>query len=375
MKVTFVLEPADLSGGVRVVAEYARRLVARGHEVTVVSTPNPDLPFRLKLSHLRHKGEWFTPLALGPSHLDEAAQVGVKRVVLEKYRPVTTADVPEADAVVATTWKTGHWVAALPAKKGAKFHFMQHYETWAGWDAEDGCPAAWRLPTRKIVISRWLEKLCREEFGQEAVHIPNSVDTERFSAPPRGKQSQPTVGFLYSATGFKGVEVVLEAIEQLGRQFPGLRVVSFGREDVSTERPLPAGSHYEKQPAQDRLRELYAMCDVWMCGSHAEGFHLPPLEAMACRCPVVSTRVGGPEDVIEEGVNGHLVEVRDAAGLAEKASRVLSLSDDAWREMSDAAYRTAHAYSWEDATDLFERALKKEDVRNESSSYERAGAA
>jgi glycosyltransferase involved in cell wall biosynthesis len=95
-----------------------------------------------------------------------------------------------------------------------------------------------------------------------------------------------------------------------------------------------------------------------MCGSRVEGFHLPPLEAMACRCPVVSTRVGGPLDVIEDGVNGYLVNVNDADALAERLIRVLSLSDEGWTRMSDAAYRTATSYSWDEATSLFERALE-----------------
>ena len=36
---------------------------------------------------------------------------------------------------------------------------------------------------------------------------------------------------------------------------------------------------------------------------------------MACRCPVVSHRVGGSVDIIEEGINGHLVDIGDADGL------------------------------------------------------------
>ena len=94
-----------------------------------------------------------------------------------------------------------------------------------------------------------------------------------------------------------------------------------------------------------------------MCGSNVEGFHLPPLEAMACRCPVVSTRVGGPLDVIEDGVNGHLVDVKDSRALADRVLRVLNLSEEQWKRMSDEAYRTATSFSWDDATNLFEKGL------------------
>jgi glycosyltransferase involved in cell wall biosynthesis len=134
--------------------------------------------------------------------------------------------------------------------------------------------------------------------------------------------------------------------------------VAFGTGPLSPDLPLPPGSLYEQRPAQDRLRELYAMCDVWLCGSWAEGFHLPPSEAMACRCPVVSTRVGGAVEIVTEGVNGHIVDTGDSTALGDRLADVLSLSPEAWKAMSDAALARAQSYTWDDATDKFEAALR-----------------
>jgi glycosyltransferase involved in cell wall biosynthesis len=52
-------------------------------------------------------------------------------------------------------------------------------------------------------------------------------------------------------------------------------------------------------------KNVYADCDVWLFASFSEGFGLPIIEAMACRCPVVATRAGCAPDVIKEGVNGY----------------------------------------------------------------------
>ncbi len=73
---------------------------------------------------------------------------------------------------------------------------------------------------------------------------------------------------------------------------------------------------------------------------------------------------GGPLDIIEEGVNGHLVNVKDVGALAAQALRVLNLPGEDWRKMSEAAYRTATRYSWNDATDRFENALQLAVERN-----------
>lgn len=93
---------------------------------------------------------------------------------------------------------------------------------------------------------------------------------------------------------------------------------------------------------------------------------------MACRCPVVSTRVGGPLDTIEDGKNGFLVDVEDHDALADRLVRVLKLSDQQWQAMSDAAYSTACRYSWRDAAALMERAL--ETAIERSKTAQRIGA-
>jgi glycosyltransferase involved in cell wall biosynthesis len=78
---------------------------------------------------------------------------------------------------------------------------------------------------------------------------------------------------------------------------------------------------------------------------------------------VVSTAVGGPIDIVKDGVNGYVVPLEDSSALADRLDRVLSLSDADWRKMSDAAYATATRYTWDDATDLFEKGLEESIAR------------
>jgi glycosyltransferase involved in cell wall biosynthesis len=288
------------------------------------------------------------------SHFDN---VRVPHRVVESARPIVNEDLPDADVVLATLWRTAPWVAGLSPSKGAKAIFLQGYETSPGQEDPD-IDAAWRLPLRKIVISCWMVELARDRFGDSKVHhVPNSVDTTQFHAPPRGKQGVPTVGMLYAHPHLKGVDVSVAALTEVRRELKNLRVIAFGAEPVSPKVPLPDWVEFHLLPAQDEIPKLYAQCDVWLCGSRREGFHLPPLEAMACRCPVVSTRVGGPADIVEEGANGFLVDVEDASGLAKSLLKVLSLGEAEWKRMSDAALATATRYTWDDATDRLERAL------------------
>ena len=70
--------------------------------------------------------------------------------------------------------------------------------------------------------------------------------------------------------------------------------------------------------------EILADLDVFVLSSINEGFSLATIEAMAAAKPVVVTRSGGPEEIVEDGQTGFLVPSADPVALAEKICHVLS---------------------------------------------------
>jgi glycosyltransferase involved in cell wall biosynthesis len=354
MRVTFVLPTVDYSGGTRVCATYAQRLVQRGHEVVCISVSNRPEPFRRRVKNYLRGGGWPRIPAQHASHFDG---LDVNLRIVHPWRPIVDSDVPDADVVLATWWETAHWVSALSNSKGAKAYLVQHHELLFPWTNPQRVAASYRLPMHKIVISSWLADIMRDEYGEKDLSlVPNSVDLALFNAAPRAKQAQPTVGFMYSTSHLKGVDLTIRAIRQLQQALPDLRVIAFGM--AAEPHDLPSQTHYVRRPEQSKLRDLYATCDAWLCGSRAEGFGLPILEAMACRTPVVATRTGAAEDVIRPGINGEIVDVGDVAGLSAAASRILNYSEARWLAVSDAAHATACGYTWDDATVRLETALQ-----------------
>ena len=351
MRITFLCPPFDLTGGQRVVAIYAERLQKRGHRVFVVCPPRPKPSVREIARSLLFHRKW--PVRATASHLDGT---DVERRVLDRPRPVTDADVPDADVVIATWWETAEWVTALALSKGAKVYFLQHHEVFEHLPAERA-GATWRLPLKKIVVAQWLADLARDRYGDtDARLVPNAVDPDLFHAPPRGKNKVPVVGTMYTTVQFKACDISLEAVRIASAQLPGLRLVAFGSVPVDPLYPLPEGAEFHYRPPQDQIRELYAQCDAWLFSSRTEGFGLPILEAMACRTPVIGTPAGAAPELISQG-GGCLVKPDDPADMAAAIVQVCSQSDADWRGMSDAAYSTATKYTWDDATDLFEQAL------------------
>lgn len=352
MRITFVVPDGGLSGGIRVIAIYAEHLQERGHQVCIVATPpkSPTLKRRLK-ALLKGQG-WLPDPLRGPSHLDN---IKAQLHVVDRFRPITDKDVPDADVVVATWWETSLWVAKLSPVKGAKAYFMQDYGA-AGQELEKIVPT-WSLPLHMITISQWLVELIRQYCKQARIAlVPNSIDTNIFHAASRGKQPFPTIGFLYSSKPTKGADLALEAIALARRQVPDLRVIMFGSEALSPMLSLPPNTMHEHMPSDDRIREIYASCDAWLFPSRLEGFGLPILEAMACRTPVIGTPAGAAPELLEGGA-GILVRPNDSEDMARAIVKICQFSEAEWLRMSSAAHAKASSYTWGEATDLFEAAL------------------
>ena len=342
MKITIIMADPAMSGGDRVCAIYAKLLAERGHRVEVIAPRKRLLPFKEQLKRLIKGGGWSSAREQRQNHF---AMMGVEVTYLEATRPVTAADLPDADVVIATWWETAEWVAGLPDGKGAKVYFIQHHETHQGLPV-DRVARTYRLPLRKITIARWLVDLMQHTYQDAAVAlVPNSADLEVFHAPARTRQAVPTLGFLYSHVEFKGVDTALAVIDRVKSLIPDLRVLCFGNVRPGTILPIPEAFEFEYDPDQAHIREIYAQCDVWLCCSRSEGFGLTILEAMACRCPAVSTRCGGPEDIIQDGQNGYLRGIDDVEALADAVVRVLRSPDREWQAMSDAALARAAGYT------------------------------
>ena len=353
LRISFILPTVNMSGGIRVVAIYAKALQDMGHTVQLVSPPAPGPSFREAVRSLI-QGRWPWQRKVNPSHLDG---LGVPHTVLSKPRPVDDQDIPNGDIVIATWWETAEWVNALSSTKGRKVYFVQHHEIFDNLPYAR-CRATYTLPLQKITIAQWLVEVMREQYGDSDVAlIPNSVDHTQFFAPPRGKQSVPTVGFLFHDAAFKGVDITLDALARVKQRIPQLRVICFGSHPPSANQPLPEYVEFHHEPAQQQIREIYAACDVWVTSSRSEGFNLTAMEAMACRCPVVSTKTGWPAEAVVNYKNGILTEVNDMEAIATGLEWILGRDAEQWRELSNAAFDTVRESSWQRSAQLFEQAL------------------
>ena len=96
-------------------------------------------------------------------------------------------------------------------------------------------------------------------------------------------------------------------------------------------------------PGED-LPKLYNAADLFVFPSLYEGFGLPPLEAMACGCPVITSNTSSLPEVV--GDAGVMVDPYDVNGWAEAMDRVL-LNKGLKQDMRERGLERAKMFSWE----------------------------
>jgi glycosyltransferase involved in cell wall biosynthesis len=274
------------------------------------------------------------------------------RVELHYVPTLQASSVPDGDVVVATAWQTADGVVALPPEKGIGWYLIQHHETWSGRARR--VDATWRQPLRKVFIAPWLLERAHS-MGLDAVRVPGAIDTEQFRVRTPIESRPARVAMLSSEWAWKGRGDGVAALEIARRAVPSLEAVLFGAGPRPAD--LPEWIDYAHDPAQVVLvDDVYNGSAIYLCPSHAEGWHLPPAEAMACGTAVVSTAIDGVADYAINGRTALLAPVGDSTALA--GHLVELLQDDARRvALARAGHVHIQQFTWDASTRALEAAF------------------
>lgn len=173
---------------------------------------------------------------------------------------------------------------------------------------------------------------------------PFGVDLDLFSPRANEKPGPFRVLFCGFITQRKGISYLVDAFREA--ELEDAELVFVGR-PVGSRHPWidePRVRHIDALP-RPQLADVYRSADVVVLPSLVEGFGATPLEGMACGVPaIVSEHTFGP-DLIEEGVDGWVVPVRDSAAIAQRL-RLLYEDSALRRQMGAAARRKAEQHPW-----------------------------
>lgn len=188
-----------------------------------------------------------------------------------------------------------------------------------------------------IYLARSFHNAVVEQFGESdnRVHFETTVADDSFvEQPPSAIEKSAeniTILFMSRMDRRKGIYIVFDVYAQLKQEYPQLRLVM-------------AGSGDELQPAKDYVddkqiadvsfpgylrgpekHQAYLDADIFLFPTYyGEGMPNCVLEALLYGVPVVSTYVAGIPDVVTDGVNGFLIDSRDAADFLPVVKKLVS---------------------------------------------------
>ncbi|MBL8175189.1 MAG: glycosyltransferase family 4 protein [Bryobacterales bacterium] len=217
----------------------------------------------------------------------------------------------------------------------------------------------WRLADRFadgfVVNCEAMRRHLTEDEGVAGVPIDllyNGVDTKEFFPQP-GPLPIPVagaslvIGAVCALRPEKALPLLQEAFSKVKHLRPGMKLLIVGSgaelprlEDNATRLGITLESVFV--PATPEVPKYMRAIDIFVLCSSSEAFANALLEAMACGCATIGSRVGGtPEMIGEDGQRGLLFPSGDAGALAERLARLIQ-DDDFRRRLGRQASSFAH---------------------------------
>ncbi len=321
MKVNFYMPLVyiGITGGYKVVFQYANYLAEKGHDVEIYYTMRNGENSR----HLpKFVGRFiWRILFIGYPRwykLNNNITQKLVRNYEEKY-------IRDADASIATAFSTANPISKLSNKKGKKFYFIQDYENW-GKTTDELVMKSYSLGMNNIVISKWLKEIVDKYSKEKSQLIVNGIDLNIFKIKNPIKNRNPySISMLYSNTDKrKGSEYGIKVLKELKEKYPNLKVTLFS----TSKRPkdLPNWIEYIHKANEEQVVDLMNNSAIYMCTSLVEGFGLPGLEAMACGCALVTTNCLGVMEYANEN-NAMISKPKDTDEMYKSIDKLLSDND------------------------------------------------
>jgi lipopolysaccharide/colanic/teichoic acid biosynthesis glycosyltransferase/glycosyltransferase involved in cell wall biosynthesis len=158
------------------------------------------------------------------------------------------------------------------------------------------------------------------------------------------------VGLVGRLVREKGYREVFEAAREVRADHPQVRFLVVGPPDLDKADAI-SQDELDRAAAEagvtflglrDDVERLYPAMDLYVLASHREGFPRSAMEAAAMGLPVIATDIRGCRQVVDDGANGLLVPVRDAARLAAAIASLIE-HPDRLRRMGQVSRRRAVA--------------------------------
>ena len=197
-----------------------------------------------------------------------------------------------------------------------------------------------------FVKSNLVKESCIEKgIPEEKLKVVSTgvgVDTEYFK-PSKKEDNEFVCLFVGHKSLLNGVPYLLEAWKMLNLK--DARLIICGVQNKKIMERYREIVDFDAPGSVSNPLEYYNNATVFVLPSLANSFPRVTLEAMSCGLPIIITEGVGSKDIIEDGNEGFILQIRDPDSLAEKIQYFYDNPDEAIR-MGRNARKRAEEYGW-----------------------------
>jgi glycosyltransferase involved in cell wall biosynthesis len=217
-----------------------------------------------------------------------------------------------------------------------------------------------------VAVSKYTERELYRDFGSRIAGrmnvIYNGIDTGLYQkSSGRGAKGMRFIVASHLRQS-KGIQDLIVAVSEIhAEKRTGIKIDIYGEGPFRSEleslvQTTDTGDIFEFKGSSSNLHAIYCRYDYMLQPTHMECFSMSILESLCANVPVLTTSVGGNEEVIFNGVNGYILPPSNPKALSEL---MLNMIEGTIRIEGDVSHSVVKQYSIDNMVNNHNELLNK----------------
>jgi glycosyltransferase involved in cell wall biosynthesis len=354
MKISFFVDGLYDSGGMKIIFEYANRFTARGNDVILYYPLIPYNYFLNQFRPIKYLGSIKSKIGFFLKHKKKFKEKYTNNFTIKAVPLICDRFIRDGDVAIATRWPTAFSVNKLSVSRGKKIYFIQGYEKW---DANiEKVNESYTLKLKGITISSFLRELLYDKFSLKSDVILNGINIHQNNIINKKNNSVPIITFIDYEPDNKGTPISIEVVSQIKNKYPEIKFKAFGYKRFHK---LPDFVEFIENPDLNTIKKIYSETDIFLFTSFEEGFGLPPAEAMAFKCAVITTKVGAVVDYSKNNYSAIHVNIGNVGEIIQKVIELIE-NEEIKISIANKGYETVREIlDWDKSIQKFENIISE----------------
>lgn len=361
-------------GGIENAIASLANLLSKNYQVEIISTYklysepvfeiNSDVKITYLMEHIKPNRKEIDYYRKNKNYsmLIKEAFKSVRVLYLKKKLMVKAIKNLDTDVVITTRTLHNKWVSKYGNRNYKKIAWEHNHHNNDEKYISDLVKSCENI-NYLVLVSKELKDFYKNYLGDKAIYIPNCLDNIPKRSSKLDSKNFIAVGRLSKEKGF---DDLLRLFKKLTFKYPDwkLNIVGDGLErnnllELAKELKLGDKVVFHGYQNKEYINKLLLESSVYLMTSHTESFGLVLIEAMSYGVPCVAySSAQGANEIIDDGVNGYLINDRNEEEMIKKISCIVS-DDKLRRKLGKKAKEKSREYSGNAVLEKWNKVIRK----------------